>query len=185
MHAKRGGFTLIEMLVVLIITALVSGVLFQALERSYALQRRFGTELFKVQQGQMAVDWYRQTVQGLYPEQPNGSDLFHGDGATFSGLSTNALSDDFGTPAAIQWSLVASQPAGRVDLVYREPRRRHHDQKLARRRSKICLLRRTADRARYLAARAGFVSPVAPSGTARNPRQRRTRRDRCLADGAD
>jgi prepilin-type N-terminal cleavage/methylation domain-containing protein len=117
---KQRGFTLIEMLVVLIITALVSGVLFQALERSYSLQRRFGTELFKVQQGQMAIDWYRQTVQGLYPDQPNASNIFKGDAVSFTGLTTNPLGEEYGAPTPIQWALVARTDQPRVDLVYRE-----------------------------------------------------------------
>ncbi len=117
---KQRGFTLIEMLVVLIITALVSGVLFQALERSYSLQRRFGTELFKVQQGQMAIDWYRQTVQGLYPDVPEASDIFKGDANGFSGLTTNPLGEDYGAPTPIQWALVARTDQPRIDLVYRE-----------------------------------------------------------------
>ena len=118
--AKNRGFTLIEMLVVLVITALVSGVLFQALERSYSLQRRFGTELFKSQQGQMAVDWYRQSVQGLLPDYPGESGVFKGDASSLSGLTTTPLSDDFGTSTPFRWTLLTTPDRTRTDLVYRE-----------------------------------------------------------------
>ncbi len=114
------GFTLIEMLVVLIMVAMISGVLFQALERSYSLQRRFGTELFKVQQGQMATDWYRQTVQGLYPDQRDASNVFHGDASSFAGLTTNPLGDDHGAPTPFQWTLLIHPDQGNTELVYRE-----------------------------------------------------------------
>jgi len=83
------GFTLIEVLVVMIMVAMISGVLFQALERAYRLQERFGVTLFNVQQGQMVSDWYRQTVQGLYPDYPNGASVFQGQEQAFTGLSTN------------------------------------------------------------------------------------------------
>lgn len=120
MKRPSSGFTLIEMLVVLIITALVSGVLFQALERSYNLQRRFGAELFKTQQGQMAVDWYRQSVQGLYPDYPGQPGVFKGDETGLAGLTTTPLSDNFGMPTPFRWSLVEAADKSHTDLVYRE-----------------------------------------------------------------
>ena len=108
--AKRikrvAGFTLIEVLVVLILVSLISGVLFQALERAYRLQDRFGTELFNLQQGQMTTDWYRQTVQGMFPDYPDGNNIFKGSPQAFSGLSTNPLSSDYGTPTPVSWKLL-------------------------------------------------------------------------------
>jgi general secretion pathway protein J len=120
MKSNQTGFTLIEMLVVLIMVAMISGVLFQALERSYSLQRRFGTELFKVQQGQMATEWYRQTVQGLYPDQPSAKDTFRGDATSISGLTTNPLMDAPGAPTPFQWTLIAQPDQVGTKLVYKD-----------------------------------------------------------------
>jgi len=119
-QSNQAGFTLIEVLVVLIIAALIGGVLFQALEQAYRLQDRFGTELFKVQQGQMAADWYRQTVQGLYPDFADGQNIFHGEDKTFSGLTTNPLGDEYGAPTPITWKIRNSQQNGATELVYLE-----------------------------------------------------------------
>ena len=105
LRATQAGFTLIEVLVVLILVGMISGVLFQALERAFSLQVRFGSELFKTQQGQMATDWYRQAVQGLYPDQPDGPQLFRGTATEFSGLTTNPLGLDYGAPTAVTWRL--------------------------------------------------------------------------------
>lgn len=120
MKRSRAGFTLIEMLVVLIMVALVSGVLFQALERSYSLQRRFGTELFKVQHGQMATDWYRQTIQGLYPDQNGADSVFRGEPSRFSGLTTTPLGDDYGAPTRFQWTLATHPERNSTELVYQD-----------------------------------------------------------------
>ena len=114
------GFTLIEILVVLIISALISGILFQALEKAYRLQARFGTEIFRVQQGQMAVGWYRQTLQGLYPDQPDGRHVFHGTDHEISGLSNNPLSDNYGTPTPLGWQIRNNRQQGTTELIYTE-----------------------------------------------------------------
>ncbi len=122
-RASQAGFTLIEVLVVLIMAALVSGILFQSLERAYRLQSRFGAELFKVQQGQMAADWYRQSVQGLYPDQADGADLFRGKAQDFSGLSSNPLSESYGAPTAISWKIQPGADGDTTELVYTEQKK--------------------------------------------------------------
>jgi len=117
---KQHGFTLIEVLVVLLIVGMVSGVLFQALERAYRIQERFGMELFSAQQGQMAGDWYRQTVQGLHPDYPDGQHIFRGKEREFSGLSSNPLSNEYGAPTPITWQIRNNQTSGTIELVYLE-----------------------------------------------------------------
>lgn len=120
---RGGGFTLIEVLVVLIIVGMTSGILFEALERAYRLQDRFGTELFKVQQGQMAADWYRQSVQGLRPDRSDGHNVFQGGEKEFSGLSSNPLSDDYGAPTPVTWKIRNNPQNGASELVYIEDKR--------------------------------------------------------------
>lgn len=117
------GFTLIEILVVLIIVGMTSGVLFQALERAYQLQQRFGTELFNIQHGQMATDWFRQTVQGLHPDYPDGQNIFHGDDREFSGLTNNPLSDEYGAPTPITWRIRDNHQNNTSELIYIEEKR--------------------------------------------------------------
>lgn len=114
------GFTLIEVLVVLIIVGMVSGIVFQALQNAFQLQSRFGAELTTAQQGQMATDWYRQSVQGLYPEHASGTARFEGDANRFSGLSTRPLSDDFGAPTPVTWQIEAQDADGVRILSYRD-----------------------------------------------------------------
>lgn len=118
--SNQTGFTLIEVLVVLIIVGMVSGVLFQALERAYRLQERFGMELFSAQQGQMAADWYRQTVQGLQPDYPDGRSIFQGSQLEFSGLTSNPLSDEYGAPTPITWKIRNNRQNGTMELAYLE-----------------------------------------------------------------
>lgn len=118
------GFTLIEMLVVLIITAMVSGIIFQALESAYRLQDRFATELFKSEHGEMAKDWYRQSVQGLLTDYPDGKNIFRGKSSEFSGLSSNPLSASYGVPTAITWRIKHDKTKDTDELVYIEGARK-------------------------------------------------------------
>lgn len=115
---RSQGFTLVEILVVMVLVALVSGVLFQALSQAYRLKERFGTELFNVQQGQMAADWYRQSVNGLYPDYPDGDHVFKGGAQEFSGLSTNPLSEDYGVVTPVHWKIQGQSANGVSSLVY-------------------------------------------------------------------
>lgn len=114
------GFTLVEILVVMIIMGMVSSILFQALERAYRLQDRFGAELFAAQQGQMTTDWYRQTVQGLRPDYPNGKNIFKGSNNEFSGLTDNSLGKSLGVPTPISWKIRKDLRTGLTELVYIE-----------------------------------------------------------------
>ena len=118
--SNQTGFTLIEMLVVLIIVGMISGILFQALERAYRLQNRFGMELIDAQQGQMVADWYRQTVQGLYPDYAGGAHSFQGKEQEFSGLTSNPLSENYGAPTAIAWKIISHRKNDVIELVYIE-----------------------------------------------------------------
>lgn len=118
----RAGFTLIEILVVLIIVGMVSGILFQALQNAFQLQARFGVELLRAQQGQMATDWYRQCVQGLYPDYLDGASPFAGAERKFSGLSTRPLNDDSGAPTAVTWEIDDPDSDSVMVLSYRDGR---------------------------------------------------------------
>lgn len=116
------GFTLIEILVVLIIVGMTSAVVFQAFDRVYRLQNRFGVELFNAQQGAMSIDWFRQTVQGLLSDYGDGANKFSGSAHEFSGLSTNPLSGEYGSATGIRWKIFFDPQTGKTQLVYTDAR---------------------------------------------------------------
>ena len=117
---RSSGFTLIEVLVVLVLAGSISSLLFEALERAYRLQERFGIELFGTQQGQMATDWYRQTVQGKRPDYPDGRNQFKGGEKEFSGLTGNSLGNNYGAPTPISWQVRRNLQNGLTELMYIE-----------------------------------------------------------------
>ena len=78
-RARISGFTLVEILVVLVIVGLISSILLQALDQVYKLQGRFGVQLAQSQQGTMYTDWFRQVVQGLQTDYPDAKGIFKGE----------------------------------------------------------------------------------------------------------
>lgn len=109
---RHRGFTLVEVLVVLIITALVSTVLFQALAQIYKMQGRFGEQLEQSQGGAMRVDWYRQVLQGLVTDFPDGKQRFSGRRQHLEGLTATALTVSGGAPQWIKMDLISHATGG-------------------------------------------------------------------------
>jgi general secretion pathway protein J len=113
---KRNGFTLVEVLVVLVITSLVSTLLFQALSQVYRLHERSGVQLTQSQAGVMRVDWYRQLLQGLQSDYADGPQKFRGSADRLQGLSATALNVNGGEA---QWfELVIASSARGGELSY-------------------------------------------------------------------
>ncbi|PZP27296.1 MAG: hypothetical protein DI603_22275 [Roseateles depolymerans] len=100
MLARQRGFTLLEVLVVVVITALVSGLMFQALAYVGRLQARFGEQLARGQQGAMRADWYRQLLQGVQADFSDAKRKFSGRADHLEGLSSTGLDIALG---AMNW----------------------------------------------------------------------------------
>lgn len=96
------GFTLVEVLVVIVITALVSGLMFQALAYVSRLQERFGEQALRGQEGAMRVDWYRQILQGLQSDYPDSKRKFQGRGDHLEGQSISGLDPSLGALAWVE-----------------------------------------------------------------------------------
>ncbi len=90
------GFTLIEMLVVLLIVGIVSGLLFEGAAQLMGMQARLERQLTRLRGEALRADWLRQVVQGLQPDYQDGKGTFKGTQSGFSGLTTNPLSAGYG-----------------------------------------------------------------------------------------
>lgn len=119
-RTRHSGFTLVEILVVLVIVGLVSSILLQALDQVYRLQGRFGWQLAQSQQGAMYADWFRQVVQGLQTDYPDGKEKFKGDETQFEGVTTSPLSTNYGAPTMIALSLQFDRAENLTRLRYTE-----------------------------------------------------------------
>ncbi len=114
-----GGFTLVELLVVLVITALVSAVLLSGFERVLDIRLRLAGFLDGVDAPILVADWFRASVGGLVPDAKTGRDRFAGSTRRLTGLSLAPLNDTAGVPTRITWEIAFDADAGRSYLRYR------------------------------------------------------------------
>lgn len=103
------GFTLVEVLVVLVITSMVSALLFQVLAQVGRVQSRFGEQLSESQGGAMRAEWFRQVVQGLQAVEADDPQRFEGQARRFVGLTRTGLQDQAGAPQFVALELQASR----------------------------------------------------------------------------
>lgn len=94
--ARQRAFTLLEMLVVLVLTGLVTTLLLQALYQVLRLQDQSGREVFRMQHGAMREAWYRQAINGLVPDHDKGEHRFRGDRRELHGLTLAPLASGEG-----------------------------------------------------------------------------------------
>jgi len=118
MNRVERGFTLVEVLVVLVITALLSTLLLQVLSQVSRLQARFGSQIEQSRGGAMRADWFRQLLQGLKPDYADGQQRFVGASSRIEGLSSSGLSATGGAPLPFTLEIMPST-AGGGQLRYR------------------------------------------------------------------
>lgn len=102
------GFTLLEVLVVLVIVSLLVTFLFQTLSHVLTTRNTILRQLNTFQQGAIQEFWFRHSTAGLVADYPDIelSHVFKGEATGFTGLTTTALNADPGVPIPFGWSLV-------------------------------------------------------------------------------
>ena len=127
-HSRPRGFTLIEILVVLVITGFVVAILLQALHQMFRLQTLFGSEIFDTQRGAMYTEWFRQSINGLMPDHPDGKQKFAGETQRMSGLTLFPLNEETGTPVSFVWRLEFNGRTGQTGLYFDDGRQQEKPQ---------------------------------------------------------
>ena len=115
---RNRGFTLIEMLVVLVIVALISGVLFTAFERVLDIRLRLAAFLEGIDVPTLVAGWFRDSVEGLVPDVKGGVAPFVGEARRLTGLSLMPVEGVAGVPTRITWELDYQPDEARTYLRY-------------------------------------------------------------------
>jgi len=99
------GFTLLEMLVVLVLVGLISTLLFQGVSYILVMRSRIFVQLNDLRQGVIQEYWFRSSTAAIVTDYEEGEHIFKGDERQFSGLTLAALDAAVGVPTVFSWQL--------------------------------------------------------------------------------
>lgn len=117
-HNNCKGFTLLEILVVLVMVSLLGGLLMQGFSQVLQLRVRLVGELVQQQAGRLQEHWFREMVAGLTPAAANDqNDTFKGEAHRLHGLTMSSLQGSPGSAAPVTMELVIA--ADKTELRYR------------------------------------------------------------------
>lgn len=115
---RARGFTLIEVLVVLLITAMVSTLLLQGFRQVLDLRVRYLTLSREQSTEFLKQHWFLSLCKGIVPDFSNGDYMFEGDREEFSGLTLSPLGSYVGR--AVPFSLRLERDDEELVLYYEE-----------------------------------------------------------------
>ena len=125
-HRTRGhnpfarGFTLLEVLVVLVITALVSAVLMQGMGLVLGLRDNLGEKLLDLDHLSLERNRVILPLEGLIPDFDDGVDKFKGVEGRVSGLTLKPLLRREGRPTRFSFNLKYDERTNLNTLLYQE-----------------------------------------------------------------
>lgn len=117
--ASQAGVSLLEILVVMAIASLASTIVFQGFSQITIIDRQFSAQNDFMRDQAMTRSWWRSSVESIQPDRIDGNSKFKGDSKKFSGLSTSALGNLYGTPQPIHWALEFFSERGTINLISR------------------------------------------------------------------
>jgi hypothetical protein len=112
------GFIVLEMLVVLVVVGLIAASLFEGMGRLNDMSGRLSPFLAASERDQLTNLWFRQSINGAWPDQKDGALVFAGAGTGFSGLTLAPLNEYPGRPTEFKWQLVYDSLRDQTALVY-------------------------------------------------------------------
>jgi hypothetical protein len=116
---RAPGFTVVELLVVLVIVALIGVVLMTGLERILDIRLRLAAFLDGTDAPTLVADWFRGSVKAMVADAETGRDRFSGTPRSLAGLSLAPLNGTAGVPTRVTWEVDYEAAAGRTYLRYR------------------------------------------------------------------
>jgi general secretion pathway protein J len=115
--AKQRGFTVIEMLVVLVLTAILVSIMFEGLGRVADLRVRLARHLDGALDESIVGSWFRGSIASMTPDLAGAPDAFRGSATEMSGLTLKPVELPAGAATAFAWQVHSER--GTTRLSYR------------------------------------------------------------------
>lgn len=117
---KSAGFTLFEVIVVLVITGLISVVLIQGLGLVLAVRTSVASKIIDLDQIVLHRNLVLEPLRGIVPDYPERPYVFSGTAERIHALTVRTLQERSGTPTGITISLVYNSDRGETLAMYQE-----------------------------------------------------------------
>jgi general secretion pathway protein J len=114
------GFTLLEVLVVLVITSLISVVLIQGFALIVGARTSVQNKIVGLEQSVLRQNIFLEPLRGVLPDYLNRPNVFHGEAKVIRGLTVRSLQSRIGTPIGFSMTLNYDSQRGETALVYQE-----------------------------------------------------------------
>ena len=119
LHRANMGFTLVELLVVLVITGMTTSLLVTGLGSTWQNFGRLSQKNLTINQGQIPKSWFLTTVNSALLGHPFEK-MFWGSRTEFTFTTFGAPNDPMHKPQKIKWSLDNSYEHSYLQLTYRD-----------------------------------------------------------------
>ncbi len=114
------GFTLLEILVVLVLLSMVMTMLMQGLSLIYELRGRILVQIDQQRVILLREHLLSDLISGITPDAPQDDAVFAGDENGFYGLSLQSLQGDVGVPGVVRLWVVSSKQNQQNCLLYQQ-----------------------------------------------------------------
>ena len=114
------GFTLLEVLVVLVITSLISVVLIQGFALVLGARTSVQNKIVGLEQIILKKNIFLEPLRGILPDYPDRPNVFHGETRVVRGLTVRPLQSRLGTPVGFTMSLDYDSQHDETELTYQE-----------------------------------------------------------------
>ncbi len=115
---RHRGFTLLEMLVVLTITSLVSVILFQGLGTVLAVRSTVASTVLTLRDLVLQRNIIIDPIRGIIPDHIRGTHKFSGNGQSMTGLTIRPLGESSGAPRPFQLTFAFDSSTNMTRLIY-------------------------------------------------------------------
>ena len=115
-----GGFTLLEVLVVLVITSLISVVLVQGFSLILSARNSVQNKIVGLEQVILKQNVFLEPLKGILPDYSDRPNVFGGEPQAVRGLTIRPLQSRIGTPVGFYMSMDYDAQRDETELVYEE-----------------------------------------------------------------
>jgi general secretion pathway protein J len=117
---KTRGFTLLEVLVVLVITSLISVVLIQGFALVLGARNSVQAKIVGLEQVVLKRNIFLEPLRGVLPDYPNQPNIFRGEEKEISGITVRSLQSRPGTPVSFVMTMSYDPQKDATNLTYQE-----------------------------------------------------------------